>query len=548
MRKELEYIKVIEQYLRNELSVEDKIIFEEKLKLNLKLQEEVKLQRKVVEGIERIGVKKSIQSASKRYNIRRKGFFMGLFAVIIASGVLGINYINNTPKLVQPIVENITEQTVEKEVQQFEEIKPSIEVVKEEKEPEMVSFPQKQFQVFNINSSEDAVIKGREGTEINFKANSFNVPKNSSIKIRLKEYYKMSDIAFTNLTTETSDGQLLETGGMIYVDAFSQNKEVNLKTDTFFDIKFPFEKKKKDMILFDGKSKNRNIVWEKSKAEVFETIDKNQEFKSTIFTIVEQMPEFQGSQGNLMKYLAKNLKYPIDAKAKNISGKVFVNFTVTATGKIENVKVLRGVHSSLDREAIRVLENMPNWKPGMQRGKAVDVSYNLPINFTLDGNTVFYSPKEIKSFTDSLNAAREENIFGGDTIASKKSNSEVRDAKSDISFYALSGAKLGWINCDRFAGRGNLNLIVKLDNRDTDVKIIFHSMKSLIVGNNNGFTSRFGRVPKGEKVTIFAVKYVNDKPFVCLKEFITSRDEINLEFKLLTKEKLRDCTAQINKI
>jgi protein TonB len=115
--------------------------------------------------------------------------------------------------------------------------------------------------------------------------------------------------------------------------------------------------------------------------EVFE--QEEEVVEEEVFTIVENMPEFPGGQKKLFEYLGKNIKFPPAAKANGISGKVYVNFTVNKDGKISNVKVLRGVHDLLDKEAIRVVKAMPKWKPGKQRGKAVKVSYNLPINFIL---------------------------------------------------------------------------------------------------------------------------------------------------------------------
>lgn len=102
-----------------------------------------------------------------------------------------------------------------------------------------------------------------------------------------------------------------------------------------------------------------------------------------IFLVVEQQPEFPGGMGALMKYLQQNIKYPQIAKENGVSGRVFVNFVVDDKGRITKIKVLRGVDPALDAEAVRVVESMPTWKPGKQRGKAVYVSYNLPISFVL---------------------------------------------------------------------------------------------------------------------------------------------------------------------
>lgn len=102
-----------------------------------------------------------------------------------------------------------------------------------------------------------------------------------------------------------------------------------------------------------------------------------------IFMIVEQMPEFPGGEAALHSYLQKNIKYPPVARENGISGTVYVNFVVTETGAITDIKILRGIGGGCDEEAVRVIKAMPSWKPGKQRGKAVKVSFNCPINFKL---------------------------------------------------------------------------------------------------------------------------------------------------------------------
>jgi len=105
--------------------------------------------------------------------------------------------------------------------------------------------------------------------------------------------------------------------------------------------------------------------------------------EAEIFTVVEAMPEFPGGMAKLMGYLGNNIKYPPLAKESGIQGRVFINFVVEPNGTISHVKVLRGIGGGCDEEAIRVVNSMPKWKPGMQRGKPVRVSFNLPVKFTL---------------------------------------------------------------------------------------------------------------------------------------------------------------------
>lgn len=109
-----------------------------------------------------------------------------------------------------------------------------------------------------------------------------------------------------------------------------------------------------------------------------------EEEEEVVFVVVESMPEFPGGQQALFKYLAENVKYPVIAQENGIQGRVICQFVVNKDGKIVDVEVVRsGGDPSLDKEAVRVIKSMPNWKAGKQRGKAVRVKYTLPVNFKL---------------------------------------------------------------------------------------------------------------------------------------------------------------------
>jgi protein TonB len=102
-----------------------------------------------------------------------------------------------------------------------------------------------------------------------------------------------------------------------------------------------------------------------------------------VFTIVEQMPEFQGGEDKLREFLSKNIKYPAMARENNISGTVYITFVVEGNGEITNVQSLRGLGGGLTEEAMRVVKLMPSWTAGKQNGKPVRVQFTLPVKFTL---------------------------------------------------------------------------------------------------------------------------------------------------------------------
>jgi protein TonB len=111
--------------------------------------------------------------------------------------------------------------------------------------------------------------------------------------------------------------------------------------------------------------------------------EEEQAEESQVFFIVEDMPEFPGGELALRKFIANAIKYPVIAQENGIQGKVYVNFVVDKDGSITAAKIARGVDPSLDKEALRVVNSLPKWKPGTQRGKPVKVSYTVPISFVL---------------------------------------------------------------------------------------------------------------------------------------------------------------------
>lgn len=101
-----------------------------------------------------------------------------------------------------------------------------------------------------------------------------------------------------------------------------------------------------------------------------------------VFRVVEEMPEYPGGMQECLNFVMKNIKYPADALAEKIEGRVIVRFVVMKDGTIAEPEILRSVSPSIDAEALRVIRMMPKWKPGKQKGKAVNVKYTIPLTFT----------------------------------------------------------------------------------------------------------------------------------------------------------------------
>ena len=117
-----------------------------------------------------------------------------------------------------------------------------------------------------------------------------------------------------------------------------------------------------------------------------QTAEIEEEEEEVMFAIVEHKPTFNGmdAEQGFREWVSKNTNYPPVAQENGISGRVFVEFTISKTGEVTDVKLLRGVDPLLDNEAMRVIKASPKWTPGMQRGKPVKVKYQFPVAFRLN--------------------------------------------------------------------------------------------------------------------------------------------------------------------
>ncbi len=108
------------------------------------------------------------------------------------------------------------------------------------------------------------------------------------------------------------------------------------------------------------------------------------EQKEVVIDVAEQDPEYPGGEEAMNKFIASNFKYPEEARKLGEQGTVYVQFVVYKDGTLRDVHIIKGVSESIDAEAIRVIESMPNWKPGMQDGKKVNVRFIIPIKVSLE--------------------------------------------------------------------------------------------------------------------------------------------------------------------
>lgn len=147
------------------------------------------------------------------------------------------------------------------------------------------------------------------------------------------------------------------------------------------------DKKAQVSVTVADKDGTREVVMDKEDADkMFDTSNIPENVAADapeVYDMVEQRPMFPGGEAEMMKYLQDNIRYPEEAQQAKQEGRVICQFVVTSEGKIGDVKVMRGISPSLDKEAVRVIKAMPTWIPGKHDGQAVNVRYTLPIMFRL---------------------------------------------------------------------------------------------------------------------------------------------------------------------
>ena len=136
---------------------------------------------------------------------------------------------------------------------------------------------------------------------------------------------------------------------------------------------------------FDKGTDDLNVVREHKEEVIVEEKKPEPVEDNRVFDVVEQKPQFPGGEAALLKYVADHIRYPAMAQENNVQGRVVVQFVVTKTGSVGEVKVVRGKDPDLDKEAVRVVKSLPKFVPGKMNGHAVNVWYTLPIQFKLQG-------------------------------------------------------------------------------------------------------------------------------------------------------------------
>jgi len=405
----------------------------------------------------------------------------------------------------------------------------------------------------SIDNTKDTVITGSKGTTLFFPKDAFTFPDGTSpkgkISIQIKECFSFPEMIRENLTTMAGN-QILETRGMIYVAAFSDNKELQMKIGKSYIIHFPKDTTEKNKVVnlyYGNNDKDGNVTWNIDTQSILKPTAKiNGTSWSYSCTWKEKEDYFtfrDDTTMNLHTYFSKTF----DNKELSLGDKLLkknylFSFTKTKNGDLVDRKITEVTdgylstepvkNPEIDKYVIQFFNNIPALNPNFCKDAPDKTQGSIRIGFS-------YTP-------DYRNKEDYNNLFNHKYSVFKNQNIKTMN-EAELNYYIFSSSKLGWINCDYFwqTEVEKIDYIVKVDpNSKPNIKLVFKQAKSIMTGSLEGDKYIFKNVPIDNEIKIVAVTFNGSKPLLSVSETKTSKQIFdNFQYKDFT---ITDLERQLN--
>jgi hypothetical protein len=441
---------------------------------------------------------------------------------------------------------------------------------------------QSPVQKFELSSLKDTMLYASQGTKLDIKKNSFLLnghPYVGSVSLHLKECYSYEDMIFNNLST-LSNGRLLESGGMICLEAFTNDhQKLTLDSHQPIGLQMPSETPKQYMQLFYADN-NMNWLQASDSKPQFAAVNNN---KKKRFSDIRSGNYFITANG--YGTVITDISILKDGKERHLSSTSYANrslyqswrdsmtlhFEMDEHGTLYNTRINDTLFTRNHKMTAHRLESMNDasmtyypYTPGNMRF----TDCNLLLKGTVDGQGFppsfsFIIPRNIytKIKQDANHAGRSKvivrntyifrsNRMGGKEHRIKEvqakldsSGGSVKDISvEDLQYYAFSINQLGWINCDRFYNvpvSQKINFTIANEG-NTDLKLVFTDMKSVLTGCRVKDKIVFSNVPKNKSVTLVGIRIVNDKTELAMLKTTTQEFcETPLNYQPVSIEELK---------
>lgn len=383
----------------------------------------------------------------------------------------------------------------------------------------------KEVQKYLINTEHDTTIIGRENTlifipQLCFSSNSISTIK-GIVEVSLLEYYSISDIMLSELTTQTDKEGVLETGGMIYVDVKYKGEKCNIKPKKSIIVGFPEVENVSGMNLYQGDSTNNGIIW------------KNQNLKQSLNPgRITPSGWHKSSRASwtalyVSNYLDSKINYPLDALTERACGCEQISYNVNSSGVVSNVKIVESIHPSVDKAILEAISSIPPapLPPYKKEKKAMKYKYYSELCFRSEyckkSNYRIRRAKEIE-------------------ITEKNFSQYSADRIGRLMFESNN---IGWLNCDRLATFPGDKVTIHIKEKPSyaiDFKIKFDEMESIAIPNKTAHKFHFKNLPDKKTGTLIGIKYNAGRIYLHKQEIVFSKKTIKeFEFKEVTFEQLK---------
>ena len=454
----------------------------------------------------------------------------------------------------------------------------------------------KSSQVFMINTSRDTTLTCAEGTIINIPAYSFADKSRKRIsgivKFEVKEYYAVEDMLFASLNS-VSDGNLLESGGMLYMKASQNDTQLDLMATKQVNVKMPTQEKINDMQLFYGEGHDHTLNWKQSKSKNKKGRKKTNNKKNTtkksknIYYSIDRTTSYSKKNQSPveLEHIKTSTRFATDVS--DLQDTVVVTFKIDSKGRIKSYRTVLNKGESgasaaarvgyYKRYGLRSSYHFVNTNNRISPGKDHTVNYNLSRKNTFHGipvtrHSLGISNENIRKIKkafrrgDSTITVTMTEVYAcinersqakavSDKIQKLEQGKNVKVSKSEIQYYVYDLNNLGWINCDRFyevpQAEKTTYRIAGNNTKTDDVKIIFTDMKSIMQGINNKRAVEFENIPEQMDITVIGIRYndSNSKYEFATSKTTTSDTDTDLRyFPVSTITEMKEKIAEAVKV
>jgi hypothetical protein len=393
--------------------------------------------------------------------------------------------------------------------------------------------------IFNIQSNSDTILFGKSGTAIYLEANSLvfkdGTTADSIIRIELKEYYALSDIVTQNLST-TSNEELLETGGMIKIEAFSNKRPLQLKSGKEITVHFPKNGNKKKMNLFSGeKNKQDQIIWNEEESNEGYIKDDiilwYQKYEG-----LDEASLLLADSSNAYRWINAKMKLTPEEQDYLMFKDINLYYEVNPNGKLTNIHFKKKVDRKFKKRILKIVNDIPLLLPYTIYGKTIVMEGHfkfgvevIPPKYAQNKNYLNLIEKKYPAFE-------------------KKDITDL--SKVELHYYIFNSSKLGWLNVDRFVDDPSpkVNMSIKLKKpQDVMIKMIYKEFKSVVPPEFEGKTHYFNKVPEGKDITIMVIRYSEDIVEMSITKQKTKEGKVDkFNFKVYTMGELKKELEKLN--